>query len=184
MNRIDRINQVNEIDHSPPTSLASPASPARLAPRALHNSALRTQHFPSPMRGVISRVGKGRERDAFGFHSRTSRSDPLGLRRAEAFWNFRSHGLATVVPWSVPAFLPGTAPADTSLLRSCSRTSKAPLYRKEMGGWASWLASARDTKRLYELSPLDPRVRIVLPLQTGAFSPGKRYSFPLIRWDS
>jgi hypothetical protein len=33
--------------------------------------------------------------------------DPLGLRRAETFWNSRSHGLVTVVLWSVPAFLPG-----------------------------------------------------------------------------
>ena len=31
---------------------------------------------------------------------------PSGLSWAETFWNSRSHGLGTVVPWSVPAFLP------------------------------------------------------------------------------
>ena len=77
--------------------------------------------------------------DAFGLHSRTSRSGsgrltisaaltnvalfihravrPPGLHRAETFWNSRSHGLVTVVLWSVPAFLPGYASVDTSLLR-------------------------------------------------------------------
>jgi len=44
--------------------------------------------------------------DAFGLRSRTSASDPSGLDWAEAFWNSRSHGLATVGLWSVPAFLP------------------------------------------------------------------------------
>ena len=35
-------------------------------------------------------------KDAFGVRAHTSRSDPHGLHRAEAFWNSRSHGLATV----------------------------------------------------------------------------------------
>ena len=55
--------------------------------------------------------------DALGFARGTSRSDPSGLYWAETFWNSRSHGLETVVLWSVPAFLPSNASVDTSLLR-------------------------------------------------------------------
>jgi hypothetical protein len=71
----------------------------------------------------------GEDRDAFVFHSQTSRSDPLGRRRVETFWNFHGHGLATLVPWSVPAFLPRSASAGTSLLRSCVQNTKASLWR-------------------------------------------------------
>ena len=53
----------------------------------------------------------------------------LGRRRVETFWNLRGHGLATVIPGSVPVFLPGSASADTSLLRSCSQNTKASLWR-------------------------------------------------------
>ena len=70
----------------------------------------------------------GEDRDAFVFHTLTSLSDPLGPRRVETFWN-RGHGLTTVVPWSVPAFLPGSASADTSLFRSCARNPKASLWK-------------------------------------------------------
>src|SRR5262245_36816455 len=35
-----------------------------------------------------------------------------GFAGRKAFWNSRGHGLATVVPWSVPVFLPGQASAD------------------------------------------------------------------------
>jgi hypothetical protein len=57
--------------------------------------------------------------------SPTSRSDPSGLCLAETIWNSRSHGLTTVVPWSVPAFLPDNASADLSLLRQCSLNPRA-----------------------------------------------------------
>ena len=62
--------------------------------------------------------------------SRTSRSGPSGLRRAEAFRNSRGCGLGTrcswsqrvmtTMPWSVPAFLLGGASVDASLLRRSS----------------------------------------------------------------
>ena len=70
----------------------------------------------------------GEDRDAFVLRSQTSLSDPLGRRRVETFWNSRGQGLATLVSWSVPAFLPGSASADTSLLRSWSRSPKASLW--------------------------------------------------------
>jgi hypothetical protein len=47
----------------------------------------------------------GEDRDAFVLRSQTSLSDPLGRRRVETFWNSRGQGLATLVSWSVPAFL-------------------------------------------------------------------------------
>ncbi len=50
-------------------------------------------------------------------------SDPHGLCREEAFWNSLGHGLATVVPWSVPAFLPGKVPAGP---RSFSEVALSP----------------------------------------------------------
>ena len=66
--------------------------------------------------------GKGGTPSAF--HSVASRSGPPRLYREEAFWNFLGHGLWTVVPWSVPAFLLGSARRDTSLLQPCSRNAK------------------------------------------------------------
>ena len=48
----------------------------------------------------------GEDRDAFVLRSQTSLSDPLGRRRVETFWNSRGQGLAILVSWSVPAFLP------------------------------------------------------------------------------
>jgi hypothetical protein len=69
------------------------------------------------------------EGDAVAGRAPTSRTDPSGLHRAEAFWNSRRHGLATVGLWSVPAFLPGSASVDTSVLRSGAHTRDGiPLW--------------------------------------------------------
>ena len=38
----------------------------------------------------------GRSGDAVAVRAPTSRTDPSGLHRVEAFWNSRRHGLATV----------------------------------------------------------------------------------------
>jgi hypothetical protein len=86
----------------------------------------RLHPHPSPLKPNVSPFTSPKEWGAF---SRTSQSDPLGRRRVETFWNSRGQGLATLVSWSVPAFLPGSASADTSLLRSWSRSPKASLWR-------------------------------------------------------
>ncbi len=108
------------------TSNRRPSRPSR-PPRPSRSS--RPLPLTSPERRGAFLRGKGEKWDAFRLRSRTSQSDPLGLRRAETFWNSRSHGLATVVPWSVPAFCPRSASADTSLLRSCSRNPKASMWK-------------------------------------------------------
>jgi len=56
------------------------------------------------------------------------------LKTAAPFWNSRSHGLATVVLWSVPAFLLGRASTDASLLRSCSLIREQPWWHNPWFG--------------------------------------------------
>ena len=70
---------------------------------------------PPPLRGLACGTTERDRRlsahqrvshDVCGLRSRASRSDPPELDWMEPFWNSRSHGLATVVLWSVPAFHP------------------------------------------------------------------------------
>lgn len=49
-----------------------------------------------PVSPFTFHVPKGRGRDAFELRFQTFRRDPLGRRWAEAFWNSRSQGLATL----------------------------------------------------------------------------------------
>ncbi|MDP1946870.1 MAG: hypothetical protein Q8L77_05160 [Nitrospirota bacterium] len=45
----------------------------------------------------------GRSGDAIAGRAPTSRTDPSGLHRAEAFWNSRRHGLVALVSSSFPS---------------------------------------------------------------------------------
>src|SRR6187551_2427737 len=64
-------------------------------------------------------------RDAFAFRSLTSRRGPPKPCRAEAFWNSRCHALLSVVPWSVPAFLFGSARRTPRFSGHVRETAKA-----------------------------------------------------------
>jgi hypothetical protein len=43
---------------------------------------------------VLSLTSPAWRGDAYGLHAHTSRSDPHGFHRVEAFWNSLSHGCA------------------------------------------------------------------------------------------
>ncbi len=78
--------------------------------------------FPAQPRRIPRSFGHGREAQRH-----PCRWGHLSKRKREENVPSRGYGLATGVPWSAPAFLPGSASADGSLLRSCSRNPKASL---------------------------------------------------------
>src|SRR5437870_6008060 len=114
MNETNQIDQTNQMNHprAAPVPLvalfwpsASQTRPS-FRPSGLLNSPFIIYHStfrPPPLKGGVISLREREGWDAFVLRSQTSQSDPLGLRRAETFWNSRSHGLTTVVPWSVPA---------------------------------------------------------------------------------